>query len=43
MEKIQFTFDETNEAVEFFVLEQTMINGTGLFWLQIRKKMMQSA
>ena len=28
MEKIQFTFDETNEAVEFFVLEQTMINGT---------------
>ncbi len=29
MEKIQFTFDETNEAVEFFVLEQTMINGTG--------------
>ena len=29
MEKIQFTFDETNETVEFFVLEQTMINGTG--------------
>ena len=29
MEKIQFTFDETNESVEFFVLEQTMINGTG--------------
>ena len=29
MEKIQCTFDETNETVEFFVLEQTMINGTG--------------
>ena len=29
MEKIQFTFDETNESVELFVLEQTMINGTG--------------
>lgn len=29
MGKIQFTFDETNETVEFFVLEQTMINGTG--------------
>ena len=29
MEKIQFTFDETNETVEFFVLEQTVINGTG--------------
>ncbi|MBO5461615.1 MAG: DUF1292 domain-containing protein [Ruminococcus sp.] len=27
MEKIIFTFDETNETVEFFVLEQTKING----------------
>lgn len=27
MEKIQFTFDETNETVDFFVLEQTTING----------------
>ena len=27
MDKIIFTFDETNETVEFFVLEQTKING----------------
>lgn len=27
MEKIKFTFEETNEEVEFFVLEQTRING----------------
>lgn len=27
MEKIIFTFDDTNEEVEFFVLEQTKING----------------
>lgn len=27
MEKIQFTFDDTNETVEFYVLEQTTING----------------
>ena len=28
MEKIIFTFEETNEEVEFFVLEQTKINGS---------------
>ena len=28
MEKIKFTFEETNEEVEFFVLEQTKVNGT---------------
>lgn len=27
MEKIKFTFDDTNEEVEFYVLEQTRING----------------
>jgi len=27
MEKIIFTFEETNEEVEFFVLEQTKVNG----------------
>ena len=27
MEKIEFTFEDTNESVEFFVLEQTTING----------------
>lgn len=27
MEKIRFTFEDTNEDVEFFVLEQTKING----------------
>lgn len=27
MEKIKFTFEDTNEEVEFFVLEQTRING----------------
>lgn len=27
MGKIKFTFEETNETVEFFVLEQTQING----------------
>ncbi len=27
MEKIKFTFEETNEEVEFFVLEQTKVNG----------------
>lgn len=28
MEKIKFTFGETNETEEFFVLEQTKINGS---------------
>ena len=28
MEKIKFTFEETNEEVEFFVLEQTRVNGS---------------
>ena len=27
MEKIKFCFDESGDAVEFFVLEQTKING----------------
>lgn len=27
MEKIIFTFEDTNEEVEFFVLEQTKVNG----------------
>ncbi len=27
MEKIIFTFDDTNEEVEFLVLEQTKLNG----------------
>ena len=27
MEKIKFTFDDTKEEVEFFVLEQTRISG----------------
>lgn len=27
MEKIKFTFEETNEEVEFFVLEQTRVSG----------------
>lgn len=27
MEKIAFTFEDTKEEVEFFVLEQTRING----------------
>lgn len=27
MEKIIFTFEDTNEQVEFFVLEQTKVNG----------------
>lgn len=28
MEKIEFTFDDADEAVEFYVLEQTKINGS---------------
>ena len=28
MEKIKFTFDDTNETEEFYVLEQTKINGS---------------
>lgn len=28
MEKITFTFEDTNEQVEFFVLEQTKVNGS---------------
>lgn len=28
MEKIQFTFEDTKESVEFYVLEQTKINGS---------------
>ena len=27
MEKIKFTFEDTSETVEFFVLDQTKING----------------
>lgn len=27
MEKITFTFEDTNETVDFFVLEQTKLNG----------------
>lgn len=27
MGKIEFTFDDTSETVEFFILEQTKING----------------
>lgn len=27
MEKIKFTFEDTKEEVEFFVLEQTRVNG----------------
>ena len=27
MEKIKFTFEDTKEEVEFFVLEQTRISG----------------
>lgn len=27
MEKIKFTFEDTSETVDFFVLEQTKING----------------
>ena len=27
MEKIKFTFEDTNEEVEFFVLEQTRVSG----------------
>ncbi len=27
MEKIKFTFEETKEEVDFFVLEQTRVNG----------------
>lgn len=27
MEKITFTFENTNETVDFFVLEQTKLNG----------------
>ena len=28
MEKIKFTFEDTKETVEFYVLEQTRINGS---------------
>lgn len=28
MEKIEFTFNDTNETVAFYVLEQTKINGS---------------
>ena len=27
MEKIKFVFDDTKDEVEFFVLEQTKVNG----------------
>ena len=27
MEKIKFTFEDTNETADFFVLEQTRLNG----------------
>lgn len=27
MEKITFTFEDTNETVDFFILEQTKLNG----------------
>ena len=28
MEKIKFTFEDTKEVVDFFVLEQTRVNGS---------------
>ena len=28
MEKIEFTFQDTNETVDFYILEETKINGT---------------
>ena len=28
MEKIKFTFEDAGESVEFFVLEQTKLNGS---------------
>ena len=28
MEKIQFTFEDKNETAEFYVLEQTTVNGS---------------
>lgn len=28
MEKVKFTFEDTKEEVEFFVLEQTKVNGS---------------
>lgn len=28
MEKIQFTFEDTDETTEFYVLEQTTVNGS---------------
>ena len=31
MEKIKFVFDDTKDEVEFFVLEQTKVNGNRIF------------
>ena len=33
MEKIKFTFEDTKEVVEFFVLEQTRVNGSNYIWV----------
>ena len=32
MEKIKFTFEDAGESVEFFVLEQTKLNGSCLLY-----------
>ena len=40
MEKIQFMFDDGTESADFFVLEETKVNG--VFLLRIRKKMMRN-
>ena len=34
MEKIKFTFEETNEEVEFFVLEETKTHSRQLLKIQ---------
>lgn len=42
MEKITFTFEGEDQAVEFFVLEQTKLGGVTYILVQILKKMMQN-
>ena len=42
MEKITFASADSQENEEFFVLEQTKLNGVSIFLSRIRKKTMQN-
>ena len=38
MEKIKFVFDDTKDEVEFFVLEQTKVNGNSYIFVTLSEE-----